>query len=524
MNKRKRYPALLSHVMLLGLLACQGPPGPVDPPEPSASAHPSVIPTSMPEPGASALPSSAPTASPEPSASPQPQPTPVHQVEVVDITPPEFLAAQSSIRALTVDDHPTDPTIYVDYAGGGGVEAGIWQFQAGKPPKLLVQEAALRSSVDDMLRLTLKYHQQSLYVLTPQTRGACFKKVSLTAQNQGDIPCLPYYSHPATPQSLAMNAAGDLFTFVMKDPSIHSAALRFLKVNAEKTEEMLVSQPIGPDKKLSTTYMEIPTLSTSPCLGICFPNPALLSYNGPAGYNSVEWEDLENGLRYKYSSRMFSAPGAHIIHYAIPDGIEPEEIPANENGFIPFIQDGPADKATFLLPFDRRFHFDVDSHQNLYVLDYLPVSFTETSNVVDFIGEHYIRKISPDGNVSTLLSARGIKGLGYPSSEVSLSDVLKNSSDETEVEPIELPPLGIQSFVIDQQHNEMYILQKYIFHYDLSSHKLTLLGVDKKELSRLYSYDVNNLSIGGDKNLYLHTTGTGDKGRILKIHLPQYLH
>lgn len=162
--------------------------------------------------------------------------------------------------------------------------------------------------------------------------------------------------------------------------------------------------------------------------------------------------------RSHFSSSFYdeNSPGAPI--YSLRQDAPAVDIAENidgeyqTTGSLPLIQDGGPEQVTFWAPSG----LELDQRKNLYFKDHAAQ-------------ETFIRRISPEGQTHTLISANGPTEAGYPAFELSLKSVVpKKYLHQQEF---------IQDFLIDIPRNCLYILGLYhLYRLDLHNHQLEWLA------------------------------------------------
>jgi len=504
----KRLALLL---LLTGLLACQEPvpqPGPGSRPVSSAP-EPSILASQTPEPvpieSSHSLPSTKPE--PTPTQTPGPQPTPVQKLEVLDITPPEFLdASQGYISAFSVDSQAKNPYLFANYnitSGDFKHLLGMWVFQAGQQPRQL--DHIFLPQYDDFS--TMQYHHHALYVRKTEEKQVCIKRYDLeTFDSPSDVICFPRYDHLWFRPEFKVHPNGDIYIFNPFLPELNTkeristSAYQIIQIKNKKIHSLLAFQAVGVNRILQvTTFME-----EGLCWGICY----LPQIHGRTSGGGT-WTDLEADIWYVIGDFRFSPSvalnwGLNQKDRSIPPWLSDDEniislLPENDHGRVLLLKDGPPEKVTFWRPAG----LDMDRQGNFYVQDRVAQDF-------------YIRQIAPDGTTTTLVSANGLTKFGYPESKASMKSVLPSEQQVHDIVELSMTRTSAFNFLVDYHNDLIYIQSYHLYRFDLRTQQLELLALEYLPDIDIKVNQLVNLNIDAEGHLYA-THGS----HIFKILIPQ---
>jgi len=488
---------LLPLLLLTGLLACQEPglqpaPPPEPTPHPTASGSPVTKPdepSQTPEPQMTASPQEIilPVPEPEvlpdalPAAEPLPDPDePVQQVTILDITPEAFKGSESGeIQAMTLDKKSVNPRLFVNYREITDYPtlSGLWQFQTGKPLQAILSPEALKEHPFG----PFKYANGALYALGRCPRRYLLSDLEHQRLQPESLACLPDNKSVST---LYIASEQEIFSFGERTATAHpirSSAYHISRHQADQQTELFNSQPVGINQIVHLFMVHTEDI---PCLGLCFPLHALSAGNS----DGAIWNDLENNISYPLHGifrQTYTRP-FYNDNQNFTDDLESER--------LPFIVDGPSDRATFWQPKGLQ----QDRQGNFYLIDQVAQ-------------DYLLRQITPEGQVRTLVSSNGLTDFGYPAFQHSLKSVLSQEQQ------LQRQAEYIFGFVIDRPRDWLYILGLNLYRLDLRSQKLELLAQRKYELDKIIdSQQAEYLDIDAAGHLYL----PGRK-RIYKILIPQ---
>jgi hypothetical protein len=237
---------------------------------------------------------------------------------------------------------------------------------------------------------------------------------------------------------------GDIYLIISSEKG-----MKFKRIHNNEEEILFESAPLGGITKKLIGHgpggfkLECP-------VGVC--QPGLYRETETPPFISYLWEYYDiNGLPKRHFIEVFG-----------------DNIPSQS---IPILKDGPRGEATFWAPEGLQ----VDKQGNIYFLEH-------------FIEETYLRRISPEGQLTTLVSRQRDNLLDPKNRKNAISGLLPAQHVLVDVPGVPLSPECPSSFpcykqepdfrvfTIDQQHQILYLLGAYLFALDLKSEKFKLIA------------------------------------------------
>ncbi len=223
------------------------------------------------------------------------------------------------------------------------------------------------------------------------------------------------------------------------------------RLDVPVSENIFVTKPIG-----SSSILEENGIPTNICWGVCI---ASKSASPQSSFRA--WLGHEKGKRVFYTFNVDLPKSQTFIEKQIAD--EKDIVK------IQLLKDGEPNEATLVNPSS----LVVDKQRNTYF--------------VDQVGEDYfVRKVSNSGDVSTLISAKGLSGFGYPNAPVKLVGEKK-----------------IDAILLNEDAGDILIFGERLHRYSLVSQQASPVLVDGKELRSFLKGRVIDLKLIGNE-LYIY--------------------
>ncbi|MBT9545330.1 MAG: hypothetical protein IV090_08075 [Candidatus Sericytochromatia bacterium] len=257
---------------------------------------------------------------------------------------------------------------------------------------------------------------------------------------------------------------------------------KFKRIRNKAVETVFESGPLGGIMK---------TLEGSDSVGLPVKCPIGMGVCIPGSF--LETPQTTNWVQYKWDFDPYGRPKSHSIDFA-GEGIQPQSVPV--------LRDGLKSEASYWNPEKLQ----VDSAGNIY--------FSEP-----FIYETYLRRISPDGKLTTLISLQKDSLLIEPAKRTPISGGLLPAQHILEELPGLLPPPSncpenkvcapvkpyFEAFAIDPSRGILYLLGNYLFAINLKTQELKVVRYILKDLmpEGLPLFMINDMDVDADGDVYI---------------------
>ena len=286
-----------------------------------------------------------------------------------------------------------------------------------------------------------------------------------------DVKASPIIAHPIWIPELTLASNGDIYWIEST-----SEGKKFKRIRNNKEEILFESAPLGGITKKLIGHgpggfkLECP-------VGVC--QPGIYTETETPPFINYNWAYYDiNGYPKSHSIEVFG-----------------ENSPSQS---IPILKDGLRGEATFWAPEGLQ----VDKQGNIYFLEH-------------FIEATYLRRISPEGRLTTLVSRQRDRLLDPKNGKNAISGLLPAQHVLVDVPGVPPSPEcpssfpcykqepNFQVFTIDQQHQILYFMGADLFAFDLKSEKVKLIASTQNGPGpKLPNIGANDLDADVNGNLY----------------------